>query len=329
MIPLLMRLSLLGPQRPTPILAETLDDLGVDGPVALVSSGWQEREGEDAELAAHVGRQVINLRLFARTEEVFEREPSILAALTERQDRLRQLQFFYRRRLDLALSAAREMIALEGDPALLEPERHDAVDAVRRLDDHHSERVRQVIGDFDDRLGEAALSAHPEMARHREEVARALDGAAALLIAGGHVVVLGNRLSLFDLPGLLASHSHLPLVAWSAGAMVLAERVVLFHDSPPQGAGNAEVLIHGAGLLPLSLLPLPHAERRLRLEDSARVGVLARRFAPLVPVTLDAGSRLDLEGPRVLRSGHVRRLCVDGRLSAFETAQAMAEPRVS
>jgi hypothetical protein len=324
-----MVLSLLGPQRPTPILAQTLDDLGVDGPVALVSSGWQEREGEDAELAAHVGRPVVNLRLFARTEEVFEREPLLLAALTERQDRLRQLQFFYRRRLDLALSAAREMIGFEGDPALLEPERSDAVDVVRRLDDRHSERVRQVIGDFDDRLGEAALSAHPEMARHREEVTGALDGTAALLIAGGHVVVLGNRLSLFGLPGLLSSHPHLPLVAWSAGAMVLAPRVVLFHDSPPQGPGNAEVLTPGAGLLPLPLLPLPHAERRLRLGDPARVGVLARRFAPLVPVTLDPGSRLDLEGGRVVRSEQVRRLCADGRVTPFEPAEAMEVPRVS
>ena len=44
------------------------------------------------------------------------------------------------------------------------------------------------------------------------------------------------------------------------------------------------------------LVLLPHARRRLRTEDSLRMSVLARRFAPATCVVLDDGVRVDL-GP--------------------------------
>jgi hypothetical protein len=99
--------------------------------------------------------------------------------------------------------------------------------------------------------------------------------------------------------------------------MTLAERVVLFHDHPPQGAGHAEVLDVGfgvldAGLAGAPLLPLPHAARRLRLGDRQRVGLFARRFAPLVPVTLDPGARLVLGGGRVREADESERLLAGG-----------------
>jgi hypothetical protein len=77
--------------------------------------------------------------------------------------------------------------------------------------------------------------------------------------------------------------------------MVVSERVVLFHDNPPQGAGDPEVFAPGLGLC-RGVLPLPHARRRLRLDDAARVGLLARRFAPLVAIALDDGSGLVRKG---------------------------------
>ena len=77
--------------------------------------------------------------------------------------------------------------------------------------------------------------------------------------------------------------------------MALGELVVLFHDSPPQGAGDAEVLAAGLRAYP-GVLPLPHARRRLRLADPLRVALLARRFTPLSCVALDEGARLDWNG---------------------------------
>ena len=61
--------------------------------------------------------------------------------------------------------------------------------------------------------------------------------------------------------------------------MALGQRVVLFHDSPPQGFGNAEVWGPGLGLY-TGVLVFPHAQRRLALEDAGRVAILARRFQP-------------------------------------------------
>jgi len=67
--------------------------------------------------------------------------------------------------------------------------------------------------------------------------------------------------------------------------------VRLFHDSPPQGAGYAEVLDAGLNRLP-GVLPLPDGSRRLRLEDPLRVSLFSRRFAPRHCVLLDEGSEL-------------------------------------
>jgi hypothetical protein len=136
------------------------------------------------------------------------------------------------------------------------------------------------------------------VARHRRELRQILRGCAALAVAGGHVAVLLYRLRLFDLASLLDDQL---IVAWSAGAMALAERVVLFHDRPPQGAGNAEVLDFGLGLFP-AVVPLPHARRRLALDDPVRVGLLARRLLPATCVAMDEGAFLHWTGS-VWRSG--------------------------
>ena len=127
--------------------------------------------------------------------------------------------------------------------------------------------------------------------RRRATMMQQIADAQCVLIAGGHVAVLLNRLRMFDLaPGLREK----PVVAWSAGAMVATERVVLFHDHPPQGAGNAEILDRGLALC-RGLVALPHAEKRLALDDPVRVSLLARRFSDFQLAALDPGARLDWE----------------------------------
>jgi hypothetical protein len=156
---------------------------------------------------------------------------------------------------------------------------------VRELDEHHRERVRRLRLDFDREVRPLERDAVGE---HRKEVSAMLADASALAIAGGHVEVLLDRFRLFDVLSLLPEDA--PVFAWSAGAMVASEEVVLFHDSPPQGAGHAEV--HDAGLaLFRGAVPLPHARRRLRLDDPSRVGLFARRFHPRRCFALDEGSR--------------------------------------
>lgn len=303
---------LLGPQRFEPTLASVVRSLGIQGDLATVTAGWQEREDEDAELRDHLGARSVNLMLHRRGEEVFAEDRAFAAAHGLRQERLRQLQIVYRARLAHAKEAARELMRSQGDRWLLDPERDDALLAIRTLDKHHLERVAEVHRHFEETVRPFD---RPAVARQREELARLIEKTAALAIAGGHVAVLLNRLRLFGLPELAGAR---PVIAWSAGAMAVAEKIVLFHDSPPQGPGNSEVLGAGLGLIE-GVVPLPHGDRRLRLDDPPRVALLAHRFAPAVCVVLDKGARVDWDGTRLTTGPGTRRL---GRSGALEEEAA-------
>lgn len=277
---------LLGPQRLRPVLAEAIDSVGVTGPLAVVTAGWQEREEEVDELGDHVAREVVNLRLYARAEEVFSEDPALFRGYRRRQDRLRRLQELYRLRLDHAMEPVRQLFARRGDADLLEPERESALAALRSLDREHVERIRAIHRAFDEEWRPAD---RPSVCRQREEIADAIGRCGALAVAGGHVAILLNRLRLFGIDAGLVGDR--PVFAWSGGAMVLGRSVVLFHDRPPQGRGNAEILEDGIGFY-REILPLPHARHRLALEDRDRVRILARRFGDLRCVALDEGCRV-------------------------------------
>jgi hypothetical protein len=296
---------LLGPQHVVSTAGRALRELRVSDRVALCTAGWQERETDHEALAGELGVPTVNLTLHARSEEVFARDPELAAAYKERQTRLRLLQDFYRVRLEHAEDAARTISLRQVDQALLDEERQVSLDLVRHLDQDHLERCRAVHAAFDERWRPAEREA---VVRHRRELAVLLRNTGALLIAGGHVAVLLNRMKLFDLPDLAARR---PIIAWSAGAMVLCERVVLFHDHPPFGQGIAEVLDAGFGLVP-NLVALPDPRRRLALDDAERVAIYARRFAPAVCVAMDQGAEVVVQGGRIARAAGIQRLAPTG-----------------
>jgi len=303
-------LSLLGPQRLRPTLGEAMATLGTEGPIAAITAGWQDREAEDDELREHLGARTVNLELYRRAEELFADDARLLAGHRRRQDSLRDLQDIYRRRLRHAMAAARELLAEPGDSQLLDQARRDAIAAVRRLDAEHLEAVRRIHRRF---RREVRPDRRAGLRRQRAELSRLLSGCEALAIAGGHVAVLLNRLRLFDVLYLAGQR---PILAWSAGAMALADRVVVFHDSPPQGAGDAEVLETGLGRL-RGLLPFPHARRRLRLRDPLRVRLLAERFAPATCVALDEGDYLTHGDNGWTAEAPARRLTGSGEVATF------------
>ncbi len=301
------RVVLLGPQRFAPTLSSVLDSLGVEGRVAVVTAGWQEREHEIDELQDHLNREVVNLYLYRRGEEVEVEDRELASALRERQELLLEHQQLYRQRLAYVLDAARELIAREGRDAPLVMHRRAAIIAVRTLDRQHLVQLRRIHTEFNSRMG---TSLRPAVKRQRDQLRETLGSVGVLAIAGGHVAVLVNRLRLF---GLLSMVDERSVVAWSAGAMALSERVILFHDSPPQGPGNAEVFDAGLGVCP-GVVPLPDARHRLRLDDPGRVSLFARRFAPDRCVVLDAGSRVDWNGEDLIASDATRRLARGGGL---------------
>ncbi len=298
-------ITLLGPQSRQPNLAAILHERGLDGPMVAITAGWQEREGELEDLSAHVGQPVEDLSLYRLAEQVFEADPELAQAHRERQHRLQELRDLYLLRLHHAKAILRALVDHQGTPQLVAPARRQALNALRRLDREHLRAVERVHQEHERNWH---ADHRPALAHAVQQLEQKLAGAAVVLIAGGHVAVLMNRLRLF------AAQRWLPgktIVAWSAGAMVLGEAIILFHDHPPQGAGNVEVFDSGLGLLPQMQL-FPDGLRRLDLNRPARVTLLARRFAPKQCLSLDPGACLHLNPERKPVALGVRRLERDG-----------------
>jgi hypothetical protein len=295
---------LCGAQHAEPSVPRVLRELGVTGPAALITAGWQERESEPG-IVADPGVPVIDLALHARGEQVFADDTEFAAAYKARQLRLKQMQDFYRIRIDHAGLAARAVAVRSVDPALVAEENIASLALLRQIDHDHIDRCRAVHAAF-----EAAWQppTRKVLARHIADLRAAIEPTRAIVIAGGHVAVLLNRLRLFGIAELAGPR---PIVAWSAGAMALTERIVLFHDDPPHGQAISEILEAGLGLAP-GLVVLPEPRLRLDLDDAGSVGELAQRYAPAVCVAVDHGAQLWVDGGRVVRAVSAYRLDPNG-----------------
>lgn len=303
-------ITLLGPQRDEPTAARVLRELGVRGPVAAITAGWQEREDDAASLPA-LGVAHVNLALHVRADDVFRKDPELAAAKKARQARLKLMQDFYRVRLDHADQAARAIGVRHVDAKILAEEYAASLAVIRRLDDDHVARCRAVR---DQLTRDLPATTRPAVATHRKELAAAIAPTDAIVIAGGHIAVLLNRIRLFSALDLIGDR---PIIAWSAGAMALSERVVLFHDSPPHGRGVAEVLDEGLGLV-RGLVVLPDPTMRLRLDDPARVASYGGRFAPAACVAMDRNARVTVTDGLVTAAEGATRLRPDTWLEEYQ-----------
>jgi hypothetical protein len=327
-----VRVILLGPQRrPTvdaAIRSLALDGAGPGGPIATITAGWQEREADDGELSGLLGGRDTNLGLYRRWLDTQDRDPGYAAAERQVQGELAELQDIYLLRLDHALRAVYALQRRSGDPRRGSGDQLHAeaiaaaVAAVRELDAEHLRRVNGVRGEF---FAELRPHDRPVIAGHRAEVAGILREAAAVVIAGGHVGVLADVLHLFNVAAAVpAQDPAAPVVAWSAGAMALTDRIVLFGDRSPQGPGHAEV--YGSGLSVLrDVVLLPHARARMLLDDTPRMAVFAQRFGPGRCVLLEGGTRIEFDSDRDRDRDSswppgTRVLAGDGHVTALEAA---------
>ena len=309
---------LLGPQRLEPMLSQTLDQLGQQhAHVATITAGWEEREAEDEELAGHLGGRTVPLQLFRRYETVLSEDAALRAAVLSYDRDLDRIRSHYRLRLSYALDAARALLSMPDDSPHLAFDRTAAIEAVRRLDSELLTRVAAQRAEFTSRWN---VDSHPAVRRQRDEVRSLLEGCAVIAVAGGHVGMLLRAVRLFEIASLLRDRT---IIAWSAGAMVMGERIVLFHDHPPQGAGNSEVFDHGLGLF-TGLLPCPHARRRLTLSDQQRVALFARRHEPRRIVLMNEGSRIVMERGRLTQQSKIRTVTPEGRVVEWTETQVAA-----
>jgi len=301
----------LGPQR-QPTLNRVLAKLDIEGPIAAINAGWQEREADDGELMAMLGGRGRNLGLHGRWFDALHADPEYAAAEREHRVVLDQVQQLYLLRLDHALRATYGVLQrAEPHPRTRDAAAADALEIVRLIDATHVRRIRELRDAFVDAWSPAARDT---FAGHVAEVTEQLSQAGCLVMAGGHVGELVWLLEVFD----VARHLPAQVVAWSGGAMVLTERIVLFHDRVAHGPAQAEVLDHGLGLL-RDVVLLPHARRRLRTDDPVRMSVLARRFAPARCVVLDDGVSLDLGRDSTLPDD-ARVVTDDGRITTQDAA---------
>jgi hypothetical protein len=279
-------ITILGPQR-----RPTVDTVArAYGPgLATVTAGWREREPDDAELDRLLGGGTVNLRLYARWLEVLDADPELATAELNHRAVLDELQELYALQVEHAEQAAAAIRRSSTRPRTRSAALADAEAALRLLDEQHLARVAAARADFDTAW---RPTERDSITRHRAEIDGILSDAHVLVITGGHVGVLLHVLRLF------AVRPPDDVLAWSAGAMALTDRVVLFTD------GRIEAYAPGLGLLGDTVL-FPHARRRLPVDDPARLGALARRFAPARCVVLDDGGTL--AGSRVIQP--------DGRLA--------------
>jgi len=305
---------LLGPQNPERNIHRGLNETGIpDGRIAVISAGWQEAENDIDDIREIAGRALVDLELYRRAEDVFAADAELRASYRSRQERLIEQQRLYRTRLKPLALAARRMLRYQGDPEVVAAERRHAIAQLRALDRHHLNRSEAMNLAFH---AEFDTHTHAPLAGHVGEIREILAGCSAVLITGGNVAILINRLRLFGLREPLAS---MPVVAWSAGAMALAERIVLFHDHTPHGRRDPEVFGAGLGLVP-GYVVMPDAANRLRFENRSRIRLTAQRFAPDTCITLDNASLLSLSGgSREIVDG-VRRLDRKGRHRQLKAA---------
>jgi hypothetical protein len=305
-----VKVTLLGPQR-RPTVDTVVASLYPDGPVATITAGWRERENDDGELGKLLGSRDVNLGLYRRWLDVTERDPLFAAGERRLAELLDEAQGSYLIRLDHALQAVYAVQRRGGSDRLRADVLAEAIGAVADLDDAHLRRAGTIRAEF---YAELPPHDRPVIAGHRAEVAGLLGGAAAVVVAGGHVGVLADVLHLFN----VAASLHAPVIAWSAGAMALAERIVLFGDRSARGPGHPEV--YGSGLSVLrGVVPLPHARARLLFDDAARMSVFARRFAPARCVLLESGTRIDTDSHGGWPPG-IRVLAPDGHVTTLEAA---------
>ena len=300
------QVTLLGPLDGVDLAAEVAA-FGVDGPVALVTAGWEEGERNDAEIDRRLGGGSRNLNLYGRRLDVLESDPEYAAAERLLHTQLDELRERYALRLRSALAGV-EVIRRRFAEAGRGPgaELDVAIDAVRALDDAHAAALAAAYEHF---YATTPPHERPSITTHRDDVASIVAGCGAIAIAGGHVGVLNECLHLYNLASLI---ENLPLLAWSSGCMAISERIVIVDDGDPAGRAD-ELYDIGIGVA-RGMVALPCAADRLKAHDAHGLAVLARRCVPSVCVLLDTGDRLELHSGRPAELETVVVIAPDGHL---------------
>ncbi|MGA8048215.1 MAG: Type 1 glutamine amidotransferase-like domain-containing protein [Dermatophilaceae bacterium] len=279
-----MTTVLLGPQRFRMTAGTVARGIAPEGTVATVTAGWRDREKDDAELDQVLSGRSRNLHLFTRLGHVVRHDRTFASAASAYNRAVDEASELYTLRLQHALDAVYAISRRSVRDDLVDSSLRAGLQSVRDIDAWFLWVLAELEGEL---RADGGVDTSDVITQHRAEVAEILADASLLAIAGGHVAYLSRCLRLFAVepPG------HLPVIGWSAGAMVLTDLIVLYNDKGSEGVRPSEVWDRGLGRVH-GVVAMPHARRRLQLDDKDRNTVLAHRYAPARVVLLDDGGKV-------------------------------------
>lgn len=297
--------------------------------VLLVTAAWGEgehNEGHVKRALNEIGlpsrfergfdRSLINLSLLHEVRGLSQSAPRLLAAWHEERRIAETARAFYlehnahliqlfRRTLaagkreDANLTVAR----LASDQGYhgaggrlvrytLSRELRHALDTLEANDDH----LVDLLDEIEQRVFDAAgLAYDPAWRAAQQRLERRILEANAIILFGGHLDLLLDALRFFRLRDVLAEalRRGTQIVAMSAGAMVLCERVIIYDDFSSQ---RRDFQLYDRGLsLVRDIQLFPHCMERIQTDDPDNLAYLARRFRHHACVGLNQRSFLLFE----------------------------------
>lgn len=159
-------------------------------------------------------------------------------------------------------------------------------------DDH----LVDLLDEIEQRVFDAAgLAYDPAWRAARTRLEQRILSANSIILLGGHLDLLLDALRFFRLRDALseALRRGTQLVAMSAGAMVLCERVIIYNDF---AANRRDFQLYDRGLgLVRDVQLFPHCTERIQTDDPDNLAYLARRFRHHACVGLNQRSFLLFE----------------------------------
>lgn len=299
--------------------------------VLLITAGWQGEEFAETHLKHAVyamgvphhlrgarEENVQNLSVYNEFQRLRREDPGLAAAYRDKQQCVHRVMALYRQANRMGLRILKEELATVQEwypewsfAALLDhgrkPQENDdlalrlvaeelslQLDRIRDQDEWVVSRLQRLEASF---RRFAKLSKNRLWRAQQKVFTRRIRSAATIVVYGGHLAVLLNRLHFYNLGPVLrqALADGATLVARSAGAMALGDRVVVYHDVYQDRHHTFELLGRGMGLLP-GMLVLPQHAERIRRGSEDHLAFIARRFPLGACIGLDEGALLRIAG---------------------------------
>lgn len=292
----------------------------------LVTAGWADHEHDEAHVKRALNeiglesawdggfdRALPNLSLLSEVNALLQRAPELAEAWGELRQADQTARRFYLEHNAHLLALFRRTLgeAKELEPDLTVPrllsrdgpsggprplaryalarELRQALRTLEANDDH----LFELLGEIERRAFDAGgVAYHPGWRAARERLEQRILSASSIFLFGGRLDLLLDGLRFFRLrePIAEALRRGAQIVAMSAGAMVLCERIIVYNDFA-ETPRDFQLYDRGLGLV-RDLQLFPHCMERIQTDDPDNLAYLARRFRHQVCVGLNQRSFL-------------------------------------